>query len=266
MVADRVEEPVRVGDDARRRQRDHLVEARRRLERQFRHETLIDVRVRGRIALEQILRVADDLDGGGRAFESERQIDCDGNTTTHVDVPLERLEALRGDRHVIRIRRQIGEHVLAGRVGRRRPGEAGDRVADLDLDGLHDAAGRILDCALHRTRAAEPLGARARDPDCTHRDRDLESHRHNVETPPRQHTTSFPEALNTAGTLSRHPGRDDQNRLNGRFQPANVSVRPVSGREEAAGWRADPGGSPLALQLENGPSVRFAFQRRGDET
>ena len=63
VIADRMEEAVRVGDDARRRERDDLVQARRRLERQLRDQALIDVGVRRRIALEQILRVADDLDG-----------------------------------------------------------------------------------------------------------------------------------------------------------------------------------------------------------
>ena len=56
------------------------------------------------------------------------QVQRDRHAGPHVDVALERLKSLRLDREVIRIRRQVVEHVLARRVRRRRPSEAGDRI------------------------------------------------------------------------------------------------------------------------------------------
>jgi len=55
MVADRMEEPVRIGHDARRRHRNDLIETGGRLDRQLLDEALIDVGMCRRIALEQIL-------------------------------------------------------------------------------------------------------------------------------------------------------------------------------------------------------------------
>ena len=136
------------------------------LERQLRDQALIDVGVRRRIALEQILGVADDLDRRGRARERQRDVELDRHGAAHVDVPLERREALRADRNVIRVRRQVAEHEPAGRVGRRAAVESGDRVAELDGDRLHHAAGRVLHRALHGACAAEflrPAAAGAED-------------------------------------------------------------------------------------------------------
>ena len=112
VVADRMEEAVGIGHDARRGQRDDLVQpAGRRLDRQLRDQALIDVGVRGRIALEQILGVADDLAPRRRAGQRQRQVERDRHAAPHVDVALERLEPLGLDDDVIRIRRQVAEDV-----------------------------------------------------------------------------------------------------------------------------------------------------------
>ena len=74
VVADRMEEAVRVGHHARRRQRDDLVQAAGRgFDRQLRDQALVDVGVRRRIALEQILGVTDDLDARSSPGERERR-------------------------------------------------------------------------------------------------------------------------------------------------------------------------------------------------
>src|SRR5207245_3593570 len=103
----------------------------------------------------------------------------------NVDIALERLESLRLDRDVVRIRRQIAEHVFAGRIRRGRPAETGDAVDDSDLDRLHHAAGRILDGPLDGARAAQTLGASTGYPDRGCRGRDLERNREQMEPPPR---------------------------------------------------------------------------------
>ena len=95
--------------------------------------------------------------------------------TERVNTTFERLKALRGHRDVIRIRRQVGEHILARAVGRGRPAVAGDPVRDPDFDRLHHAAGRVFDDALDGARAAQALGVRARHPDRVDRYRGLES-------------------------------------------------------------------------------------------
>ncbi len=104
VVADRMEEAVRVGHDTWRCQRDHLIQSGRRFERQLLDQALIDVRVRGRVALEQVLGVADDVNAGGRAFERKRQIEDDRDGAADVNVASERLKTLRLDRHVIAAR------------------------------------------------------------------------------------------------------------------------------------------------------------------
>ncbi len=78
VIADRVEEAVRVGDDARRRQRDRPDSAPKMLSSGSRAtRRLIDVGVRRRVALEQILGVADHLHGRARAGQrhGQRQLD-----------------------------------------------------------------------------------------------------------------------------------------------------------------------------------------------
>src|SRR5205823_9756184 len=124
--------------------------------------TLIDVGVRSRIALEQIFGVADDLDGRGGAGQGQRQIHRDGDGAPDIDVALQRLEPLRYDLDVVRVWWEISEPVLAHRISGGRPAEAGDRVADPDLDRLHHATGGILDGALHRAGAAKLLRPRSR--------------------------------------------------------------------------------------------------------
>ncbi len=97
MVPDGMEESVRVGDDAWRRERDHLVQARRRIEGQLLDQALVDVRVRAGIAFQEVLGVPNDFDRAGRAGEDECQINRDGHCRPHVHIALERLEALRLD-------------------------------------------------------------------------------------------------------------------------------------------------------------------------
>ena len=144
------------------RQRDDLVQATGgRFDGQALDQALVDVRMGGRIALQQILGVADDIDAGGCARQRERQIEGDRCAGAHVDVAFERLESLRLDDDVIRIRRQIAEDVPAGGIGGRRARKAGDRVTEANLDRLHEAAGRVLDGALYGT-ATQPLRASRR--------------------------------------------------------------------------------------------------------
>jgi hypothetical protein len=138
---------------------------RRGLERQPRDQTLIDIGMRGRVALEQVLCVADDLNRRRRR-ERERHVDGNRHGAADLDVAFERLESVRVDAEVVRIRRQVAEHVLPGGVGRRRSREPGHRIGDLDRDGLHRAAGRISHGAAHRAGAAEPLSAHAGRTDC----------------------------------------------------------------------------------------------------
>ena len=64
----------------------------------FCDQALVQVGVRRRIALDQILRVADDLRLSlGRCRQREREIHVDRHRAPHVDIALERLEALRAD-------------------------------------------------------------------------------------------------------------------------------------------------------------------------
>jgi hypothetical protein len=66
VIPDRVKEPIRVGDDARRRQGDDLIQPRRVSIGSFAMRLWSMSGVRRRISLEQIFRVADDLDRGRR--------------------------------------------------------------------------------------------------------------------------------------------------------------------------------------------------------
>jgi hypothetical protein len=136
--------------------------------------------VRGGIAFGQIVRMADHLDAAGRPGEHQRNIEGDGHTGADVDVTLERVEPLRIDGDMVRVRRQVAEGELASSIRGRRSREAGDRVADFDLDRLHHAAGGIFDGALDRPGAAQALRPRARHSDRAHSDRDLKCHRENL--------------------------------------------------------------------------------------
>ncbi len=152
-----MEEAVRVRHDARGRQRDDLIESRRRLDGKLRDETLVDVGVRGGIPLQQILRMADDVDGGGGAFERKRHFDIDGHRRSHVDIPIVARKSLGAYRQVIRIRRQITKDEPAIRVCSRGSSQSGDGVTQLDGDRYHSAPGRIFDRSLDRASAAEFL-------------------------------------------------------------------------------------------------------------
>ena len=77
VIADRMEEAVRVGDHARRRQRDHLVQP-ERLDSSgsLRDQALVDVGMGGRVALEEVLRVPDDLTDSVVPASVERHRRC----------------------------------------------------------------------------------------------------------------------------------------------------------------------------------------------
>jgi hypothetical protein len=153
-----MEEAVRVRHDARRRQRDHLIQTGgNRLHRQLRDEALIDVGVRCGIALDEIFRVSDNVHGGGRARESEGHLDLDGDCAPYFDVLGIWCKALCGDRHMIRVGRKVAEDEPPGRVGRRGTPQSRQRVAQLDGDGGHDATSWILHRSLDGAGAAEFL-------------------------------------------------------------------------------------------------------------
>ena len=164
VIPDRMKEPVRIGDDPGRSHRDDLVQPeRRRLEREFGDEALIDVGVRRGIAFDEILGVSDHLHGFGCSRDLQRDGQVDGNRATYVHVGFVRRKALRRRRDVIRVRRQIAEREPAVRVGRRAALESRDRVAEIDRDRSHRRARRIFNRSLDRASAAQFLGARVGD-------------------------------------------------------------------------------------------------------
>ena len=87
------------------------------------------------------------------ASERQSQIKRDRNGAAHIHIALKWLKALRVDRHVVRIRRQIVEHVPSCRICGGSSSEARHCIRDLHLDSLHHAAGRILHGALNRSRS-----------------------------------------------------------------------------------------------------------------
>ena len=187
VIANRMEKAVRIGDDAGRGERDDLIEPGLRLDRHLVDAARVDVGVRRRIVLEQIFGVADDADRFGHA-NLEREIEGDRHGRPHVDVALERLEALcvRGD--VVRVRRQITEHELSCRIGGGSTGQPRDRIGQLHLDGLHHPAGRIFDGSLDGSGAAKLLPAGGRR-DAQRQNPDKCHTKTNV------HRTSFPIQL-----------------------------------------------------------------------
>ena len=187
MVAHGMEEPVGVGHDARRGQRDHLVQPGRRFERQFRNQALVDVRVRAGIALQEIFGVPDDVDTAGGARQGQREVHCDRHRAANVHIAFKRLESLCVDGQVIGIRRQVVEHVLSGGIRRRRSREPAHLVTDANLDGLHHAPGRILHRALNGPGSTESLGDRCTNTSEAHDDR--KTHRDSNAAPRLPHHT-----------------------------------------------------------------------------
>ena len=205
----------------------------------------------------RIFRVADDLHGGRRARQRQRQIERDRHAAAHVDVLFERLKSLRGHRDVIGVRRQVAEHILARGVRRRRPAVAGDRDCRSDLDRLHHAAGRVFDDALDGAGAAQPLGGGARHADRADRDRGLQNDRHCLEE----------SSLRHPSTVLRAPDHRDRNRTSGLFLPATVSRTPSNGAWRfALQWKLLFGGSHHPLSGEDEPLDGFLFQCLGIET
>src|SRR4051794_16032012 len=94
MNADWMKKSIGVGHDARRRERDHLVQARRRFEWKPRHDALVDIRVRAGISFQQVLVMTDHVDGARRDREGDGKIKRHGHRRAYVDVSLERLESL----------------------------------------------------------------------------------------------------------------------------------------------------------------------------
>jgi hypothetical protein len=160
VVADGMEESVRIGHDARRRHGNHLIQPGRRFKRQLLDQGLIDVGMGAGIPLQQRLGMADDFHRTDGAGEFQRQIEHDRHGAPDVDVPVEFLKPLRFHGDVIRVRWQVAEHVVAHSIGSRGPRIAADRIADSHLHGLHDATGWIFDRALNRPGAAESLRRR----------------------------------------------------------------------------------------------------------
>jgi hypothetical protein len=159
VVADRMEEAVGIRHHAGRRHGNDLIQAGRGLEGQLRDQALIDVGVGRRIALEELFGMADDVDRSGRARQPERQVDVDRNRRSYVDVALECLETLCGNADVVRVRRQIAEHVLPHGIRCGRPTEPRDRITDCDFHRLHYSTRRVLHRALHGPGPAEFLTA-----------------------------------------------------------------------------------------------------------
>ena len=157
MIAHRMEEPVGVGHDAGGRERDHLIQAAGRFQRQLGHQALIDVGVCAGIAFQQVFDVTDDVHGAGRASQRECQVEHDRYSAADIDVTLQELEPLHLDRDVIRIGRQVAEGVLAGCVGRRGPGKSADTIADADLNCLHHAPRGVLHGPLQSSGATQAL-------------------------------------------------------------------------------------------------------------
>jgi hypothetical protein len=134
--------------------------------------------------------VADDFNAARRAGERQCHIDRDGHPAPDIDVTLEWHETLRLHRHVIGIGRQVAERELPAGVGRRRPCEAGDEIADGDVDGLHHAACRILHRSLHGASATQTLCDGLNGTAAAEGDRDAEGHRMNLLITPTRHRTS----------------------------------------------------------------------------
>ena len=136
--------------------------------------------------------MADHQHGFRGASERQGQIKRDRNGAAHIDIAFKWLKALRVDRHVVGIRRQIVEHVPPCRICRGPSSEARHWIGDLHLDGLHHAAGRILHGALNRSRSTQSL------PDCRHSEQSQAQHGnpHTRARPtlPRFHNTSLRKA------------------------------------------------------------------------
>jgi hypothetical protein len=159
-------------------------------------------------ALEQIFRMTHDLHRGRRPRQRERQVEHDGHRGADIHIAFELLESLRLDGDVIRIRRQVAEDVLPGRIGRGRPGKAGDWIGDSDLDRLHHTTSWIFHGALHGACATQSLTVRAPHADRERRDHGKTRDRENMNTPPRQHVTSLPERhiRQPSARYQLHPG------------------------------------------------------------
>ena len=238
VVSDGMKETVRVGHDAGRCQGDDLVEPRSTLYRQPVNETLIDVRVRRRIAFDEILGVTDHLDRCRRAGEHERDVELDRHGAAHVHISPERCKALRADRKVIGVGRKIAKHESAGSVGCRVSFEPCHGVAELHRNSIHQSACGILDRSLNGSCAAEFLS-----PSATGADDGKGRQNHNPQRPREPevcpiHETSLPKhRCHQSATVSAAAGVGDRNRTNGAWRAITGFAAPMNGGRNREGNR-----------------------------
>ena len=149
VVAQPVEEAVRVRSNARRGKRDERAERRRlAFQRHFLEQVAVHVRVSDRIVLDQVLARRRHLHHGRGLARLQRGIHRNRNRRPHVRILRHRAEARGRDREVVRVQRQIGELVMTGVVSLGLSFVAADRVVDGDGGSLNDCAGGIGDDAI----------------------------------------------------------------------------------------------------------------------
>ncbi len=142
-----------------------LSAAGRRLDRQLRRSGSDRCRCAPSDRARQILRVADHVDGRGLADSASDEAEIVIGTPS---ARRRRARTSETPRRKPRCDKDsaadcVNTNLPARRSSRRV--EAGDRIAQRDLDGLHDAAGRVLHGALHGASAAQPLGVPGRHAD-----------------------------------------------------------------------------------------------------
>src|SRR5215472_2954179 len=144
VIAESMEETIRIRADSRRRERYQRTHRRRRaLQRKLVEHAPIDVGVEGGNIFDQVCPVALDCHRlhGGSDLQANFQIDW--NRRSKIEILNVGRKSAAGDRHVVRVERDIRDAEGSRVVGAYAPFKLTDRIANLDGRTKYNRARRI---------------------------------------------------------------------------------------------------------------------------
>ncbi len=158
MIAQPMEQPIRVRRNPRRRQRHQRAQRRRlALQRQLLEQVPVHIRMSHRVVFDQVAARRRHLHHRRSLARLQRRVHRHRHRRTHIRVLRHRRKTPRRHRHVVRIQRQVGELVASRAVGRRVPAQAAHRVFDRDARATDHRPRRVRHRAANRPRVAGRL-------------------------------------------------------------------------------------------------------------